>query len=90
MRYANEEHTVIDVGDGRFIPTDPRNPDFRRIAGDKIDAYVPDPVAIANARREKIKDRLVTAIAAGDDALAAQIKLEYQAVTDTVPAVPGN
>ena len=42
MRYANALHTMIDAGDGRFIPCDPANADYAALlaSGVEILPYV--------------------------------------------------
>ena len=49
MRYANPDHTVIDAGDGRFVPTDPRNSDYAAIAASDvvISAFYQPPTVAA-------------------------------------------
>lgn len=70
MRFANAEHTIIDLGDGRFVPVDPDNADFaaldtgvpiapfQRFAGFSLEAaraqLVAEVDAIASARRVAI------------------------------------
>ena len=49
MKYANAEHTLIDMGDNVFVPVDESNPDYRRIAasGEAIADYEAPPVDLA-------------------------------------------
>lgn len=60
MRYLDAAHTIIDAGDGRMIPTDPRNSDYAAIlaAGTEIAAYEPPAVdlyAYAAAKRYSVE-----------------------------------
>lgn len=48
MRYANPEETIIDAGEGRFVPRDPANADYSAIvaSGAPIEPYVAPPAPV--------------------------------------------
>jgi hypothetical protein len=48
LRYADADHTIIDAGDGRFIPVDLDNADYRALSG-PISDYVPPAPTVPEA-----------------------------------------
>jgi hypothetical protein len=51
MRYANADETMIDAGDGRFVPVDPDNLDYAEIVaeGVEIEPYQAPPPAVPSS-----------------------------------------
>lgn len=58
MKYADASHTIIDAGDGRFIPADPSNADYQALGDQQIDDYNPPPPAPVIISKVTILDRL--------------------------------
>lgn len=40
MRYTNVENTIVDTGNGKFVPVDENNSDWKRILEKKQDRFI--------------------------------------------------
>lgn len=58
MRYADADRTIIDAGDGRFIPADPENSDFVAIDPKDIAPFVAPAARPLLLSKVTILDRL--------------------------------
>lgn len=54
MKFVSAENTLIDAGNGRFIPVDPENSDYAALiaAGTTVDGYAPRAPSADNVRAE--------------------------------------
>lgn len=55
MKFSNPEHTIIDAGDGRFIPCNPSNMDYASLleSGASINPYAPPPASRRDVDAER-------------------------------------
>ena len=58
MRYADANQTIVDAGDGRFIPADPANADFAALKAAQIEPYQAPAAGTLLLAKVAILDRL--------------------------------